>query len=204
METEGKEGKQADLHLANLQEAILRAANLQKAFLGEANLERAQLEGANIQWAELRETKNLTVAQIQSTTHYILAFLSDQHLQELGLPPDHNKKLATRDLINYDLNNLDLRKANLTGFNLEGATFDKTSLERVPVLQRLTSLKPNWTKPVWMKKLFFLKGQPDRSRVQKRKRLRRLIRRGEGQGELFSSHACSFSVNKGRIPKGYA
>ena len=138
VETEGKEGKQADLNKANLQGAGLSWANLQQANLREAHLEQtiligahleeadltgahleqaelrgahleqailngaqlqkadlwfAQLQGGDIQGANLREVKNLTVAQIRSTTNYILAELSDQHLQELGLPPDHNKKL---------------------------------------------------------------------------------------------------------------
>ncbi len=138
VETEGKEGKQADLNKANLQGAGLSWAHLQQANLREAHLEQtiligahleeadltgahleqaelrgahlqqailigaqlqkadlwfAQLQGGDIQGANLREVKNLTVAQIRSTTNYILAKLSNQHLQELGLPPDHNKKL---------------------------------------------------------------------------------------------------------------
>ena len=108
VETEGKEGKQADLNKANLQGAGLSWAHLQQANLRGAHLEQAiligaqlqkadlwfaQLQGGDIQGANLREVKDLTVAQIRSTTNYILAKLSNQHLQELGLPPDHNKKL---------------------------------------------------------------------------------------------------------------
>jgi len=93
------------------------------------------LQGANIQGAHLREVRNLTVAQIQSTTNYILAELSDQHLQELGLPPDHNEKVGNGDLSHYDLSKLDLRKAELNSFNLEEATFDNTRLEGATLLE---------------------------------------------------------------------
>ncbi len=59
LESDGKEGKQADLTRANLQganlqEADLSDANLQGAILSDANLQEANLLGANLQRANLR------------------------------------------------------------------------------------------------------------------------------------------------------
>ena len=53
VESEGIEGKKANLYEANLQEATLSSANLQKAWLMKANLQEASLVKANLQQADL-------------------------------------------------------------------------------------------------------------------------------------------------------
>ncbi len=69
VESEGIEGKKANLYEANLQEASLVKANLQQADLGHANLQQADLYEANLSKADLRganltDVKNLTQAQL--------------------------------------------------------------------------------------------------------------------------------------------
>jgi hypothetical protein len=58
LESDGKEGKRADLSKANLSHAtsqnpILRGANLRRADLTEANLKNADLREANLEMAKL-------------------------------------------------------------------------------------------------------------------------------------------------------
>ncbi len=52
LETDGKEGEQADLSRTNLQGADLRNANLQGAILFRANLREAVLSFAKLQGAD--------------------------------------------------------------------------------------------------------------------------------------------------------
>ncbi len=65
VESEGKEGKRANLREANLQEARLYEANLQDAYLYGANLQKATLIGAKLQKATLIEA-NLQDANLGS------------------------------------------------------------------------------------------------------------------------------------------
>ena len=119
----------ANLEGARLVNAKLQGASLVNAKLQGANLKGANLKGADLQGAHMKNVQNLPVSQILSTSNYILAELSNEHLQELGIGLDHNKKIEMRDLSHYNLNGLNLKKAYLNGFNLEGATFENTRLE---------------------------------------------------------------------------
>jgi len=56
LESEGKEGNQADLREANLREAYLGGTNLQEADLGGANLQEATLGDADLRKANLGGT----------------------------------------------------------------------------------------------------------------------------------------------------
>ena len=113
VESEGKEGKKADLARANLRVANLFEANLQEAFLTEANLQKADLReanlfkanlqgavlyGAKLQGANLREATGFTASQVKLAKNWELALYSDDFINKLGLKPDHNetvkKKLA--------------------------------------------------------------------------------------------------------------
>jgi len=78
VETEGKEGKQASLDNANLQEAELWEANLQKAFLFQANLQEAELGQANLQKAYLGQ------ANLQKA-HLVQANLQEANLEKADL-----------------------------------------------------------------------------------------------------------------------
>jgi len=96
VESEGEEGKRADLREANLQEADLHEANLQGANLHEANLQGADLSWANLQGAYLGGAWGLTPFQVKDAQNWDLAFYSDDFLKKLGLPPDHNERVKKK------------------------------------------------------------------------------------------------------------
>ncbi len=116
VESEGKEGKKADLVRANLRVAYLFEANLEGADLNEANLQdafllEANLEGANLAEADLKgadllsaqlkgvnlqSATNLTASDVKRAENWDLAFYSDDFLTELGLPPDHNERVKKK------------------------------------------------------------------------------------------------------------
>ncbi len=126
VESDGKEGNQADLTKANLEKADLGGANLQGANLKGADLRKAdlifaQLQGANLSFAQLQradlifahlqkadltdaqlqgadllEVKAVTASQIKQARNWELAFYSVGFLRELGLPADHNETVKKR------------------------------------------------------------------------------------------------------------
>ncbi len=111
VESEEKEGQEANLSGANLegatlfganlQGAVLWSANLQEADLREANLQGANLSGANLQGADLRypltgKTPDLTASQVRAAYNWELAFYSKDFLKQLGLPPDHNERVKEK------------------------------------------------------------------------------------------------------------
>jgi len=86
VESEGKEGKMANLSLANLQGANLFDANLQGANLRAARLQGADLGGA----------KGLIASQVNIAKNWELAFYSLGLVFELELPRDHNEKVKKK------------------------------------------------------------------------------------------------------------
>jgi len=72
LESDGKQGKLANLRDANLQGAYLRDANLQGAYLRGTNLHGADIRGANLRYADLRvadlQGANLCGANLQGAT----------------------------------------------------------------------------------------------------------------------------------------
>jgi uncharacterized protein YjbI with pentapeptide repeats len=99
LESDGAEGKHANLRDAylrgaNLRDANLRGANLRGADLQSANLRDADLQGANLRYA------NLQGANLQG------ANLRDANLQSA------------------DMRYANLRAADLQGANLQGANLD--------------------------------------------------------------------------------
>ncbi len=88
--------QEANLNGANLQEAHLSAANLQKARLYEANLQEADLRWANLREADLSGAKGLIASEVKKARNWKLAFYSEDFLKELGLPPDHNKRVKKK------------------------------------------------------------------------------------------------------------
>ena len=94
VDSKGKEGEKANLYQANLYKAILSGADL-----STANLDGANLQGANLRTDPLFGIiRGLTASQVKQAKNWDLAFFSNDFLEELGLPPDHNeavkKKLA--------------------------------------------------------------------------------------------------------------
>ncbi len=116
VESEGKEGKKADLaranlqvaflfeanleganlNEANLQDALLLDANLEGANLAEANLKGADLLGAQLKGVNLQSATNLTASDVKRAENWELAFYSDDFLKKLGLPPDHNERVKEK------------------------------------------------------------------------------------------------------------
>jgi len=94
LDSEGKEGKQANLQeaylwKANLEEANLREANLQKADLWKANLQKADLSGANLQGAYLGQANlqeaDFTRADLKGANLTEVKGLSEATLQNANL-----------------------------------------------------------------------------------------------------------------------
>ncbi len=115
LESEGKEGRRANLGLANLQNVDLSGANLQEAFLAEANLQKsdlgrgnlrkadligAKLQNANLgradlQGANLNAAPGLTALQVKKAMNWKLAYYDNEFLRkngkELGLPRSYKE-----------------------------------------------------------------------------------------------------------------
>jgi len=96
VESEGKEGKKADLARANLRQAYLFEANLEGANLAEANLEGADLLSAQLKGVNLQSATNLTAPDVKRAENWDLAFYSDDFLKQLGLPSNHNERVKKR------------------------------------------------------------------------------------------------------------
>lgn len=84
---------EANLRGTDLSNTQLASADLQRANFGNANLAGANLGGAVVSYANFRNTRGLTEKMIRTTYNWQLAFYSPDMLKQLGLPPDHNKKL---------------------------------------------------------------------------------------------------------------
>lgn len=118
LESEGKDGKIADLSRANLSganlnRAKLRKANLKWANLSGANLRRANLSRAKIRWADLSEADLIEADLIEADLRG--ANLSSANLKEAYL---------NRAYLSW----VNLREAELSGADLSGATVNKSTL----------------------------------------------------------------------------
>jgi uncharacterized protein YjbI with pentapeptide repeats len=138
---------EAHLEKADLEFAYLEKATLHRACLSGADLKCAHLQGADFQEADLRSIENLEPEQLRPARNWVLAFLPENLLTKLGLPPDHNSRLAKRDLSSYDLTGMDLRKAYLS--DVKGLTREQLA---AAITDETTTLpdylkKPQVTKP---------------------------------------------------------
>ena len=113
LETEGKEGAQADLSYCDLSNADLTYAVLTNANLRYANVSNANLKYANLTYANLRYA-NVSNANLRC------ANLTNANLT--------NADLRCANLTNANLTNADLRDANLSYCNLSDANLYKTNL----------------------------------------------------------------------------
>ena len=129
VESEGKEGEQADLGKVNLQEAKLEGANLQEAKLGKANLEGANLQEADLQRANLEEANlraaYIAKAKLQAAT-LRKANLQGAHLGESNLL---RAKLGEADLQHAILREANLQQASLWKANLQETKLSEASLK---------------------------------------------------------------------------
>ena len=126
IETNGAEGKRANLkdaylRAANLLGARLNRANLRYAYLNGAKLTGANLNGADLTGADLGGA-NLTDADLRG------ANLTDADLRGADLT---GADLRGADLTGADLTGANLTDANLTGANLTGANLTDAILPDV-------------------------------------------------------------------------
>ena len=103
---------------ANLQGVLLYDANLQRAYLNEANL-----QGADVQEAYLTDVEGLVDETLKRARNWPLAYYSKESLVSLGLPPDHNKRVRSKNLSGYQLQGTNLQGAFLGGANLLSSAF---------------------------------------------------------------------------------
>ncbi len=111
----------ADLRGANLSAADLTGADLSGANLSGAHLIDAVLAGAALADADFRRADGLLPAQLYRGRTWVLSKYSSALLRALGLPYDHNTRVARRDLSGYQLPGVDLSGAVLPGVNLQRA-----------------------------------------------------------------------------------
>jgi len=130
VETEGKEGKRADLQGADLREARLENANLEKANLQGAQLYMTHLENANLSQARL-EMAVLFGAHLQG------AHLGGAHMEKADLRVANleGALVAGANLEEAHLEEAHLKKANLHGANLEDAHLVGANLQQADLQQ---------------------------------------------------------------------
>ena len=139
LESNGRNGKKADLSNknligadlegANLRGADLRGADLEGANLRGANLRGANLIGANLIGANLREA-NLIEAYLIGA-YLIGAYLIGANLREASLI---EASLIEASLIEANLRGANLKGAYLRGANLRGANLEGAYLERANLI----------------------------------------------------------------------
>lgn len=74
--------------------ADLLGANLDAADLRFADFRSFTLFSSDSSIFEDEETKGLTTAQLKAAKNWDKAYYDDDVVKQLGLPPDHNQKLA--------------------------------------------------------------------------------------------------------------
>jgi uncharacterized protein YjbI with pentapeptide repeats len=82
------------LNDAGLRNADLSQANLQEADLTGADLSNTDLSGTNLSYADFKLANNINPTALQNAKSWNRAFYNDETVKVLGLPSDHNAKLA--------------------------------------------------------------------------------------------------------------
>src|SRR5207244_12926934 len=85
----------AYLRGADLSGANLSNADLSKTDLRDADLRDADLTGANLTYSDLGSTQ-VDPETVKVARDWEMAFYDDETLRALGLPSNHNHKLADR------------------------------------------------------------------------------------------------------------
>lgn len=133
LESDGKEGKLADLSRSNLKDAILDGVNLQEAFLGGANLTEAILRNANLKKASF-ENATLVEASLEGV-NFKGANLYKAEMQKTVL--DGVKGLSETNLKYTNLEGAtgllgnEFAQADVTGAKLPGDIKEFKALETV-------------------------------------------------------------------------
>jgi hypothetical protein len=92
----GADFGEANLTGADFGEANLTGANLQRADLTGADFGEANLTGALLQATILLKARNLRPSEIKRAKGWDWAIYDGDFLQQLGLPPDNNEKVAKK------------------------------------------------------------------------------------------------------------
>ncbi|GMQ51071.1 hypothetical protein LST1_13620 [Neisseria elongata] len=129
LESNGRNGKKADLSNKNLIGADLEGANLRGANLRGANLIGANLIGANLREANLIEAYLIGA-------YLIGAYLIGANLREASLIEASliEASLIEANLIEANLRGANLKGAYLRGANLRGANLEGAYLERANLI----------------------------------------------------------------------
>lgn len=118
----------ADLRHANLTGADLSGASLVSADLENAIMTGVNIKGANLKGTDLRNVTGLSPGVLYSAENWLEAKFAGDILDSLGLPADHNERIARRDLSGADLSGADFRNLSLAGFNLSGTDLRQADL----------------------------------------------------------------------------
>ena len=84
----------ADLSDSDLSGARLFLAHMQLASLSGSKLTGTDLESADLKWADLSAVIDLDLGQLRKATNWEHAFFDSDVAKALGLPPDHNRRVA--------------------------------------------------------------------------------------------------------------
>ncbi len=121
----------ADLRYANLSSADFSGSSMVSANLQYAIMAGTVLDGADIRDADFSRVTGLTPRTLYSATNWLQAKFGGDILDSLGLPADHNDRIARRDLSGADLSGANFRDISLAGFNLSGTNLQNADLEAV-------------------------------------------------------------------------
>jgi len=124
----------ADLAGTGWRDASLVGFNLAGASFRNADLTGADLADANLFGADFRGAVGLTRAMLDPAKNWFFAQYDSTFLADLGLPPDHNARVAARNLRGYDLKGINLSRTDLKGANLRqvdltGAVLHEVNLQ---------------------------------------------------------------------------
>jgi len=142
LQSEGKEGKQANLSEANLKKADLSRANLEKANISHSNLCEANLRGAKLNYADLSRAYLDRAVLIEAKlvpTNLSQAYL---YLADLSRASLFDANLSRARLINANLSEVNLLGANLSGAQLSGTNLSGAQLSGTNLSGAIFEPKP--------------------------------------------------------------
>jgi uncharacterized protein YjbI with pentapeptide repeats len=136
---------EADLHEADLSDAILNnadlsgafltGAHLSRAFLGGANLQRALLNEASLRWADLREADLREADLLGANLSGAGLYMADMSGADLTAVDLSGALLIKTCLSGSDLSYVRLNEADLSGSDLSGAHLNKATLNKTKLIE---------------------------------------------------------------------
>jgi uncharacterized protein YjbI with pentapeptide repeats len=114
---------------ADLTAADLRDSNLRDVSINGATFAKANLQGAHITLASEPDTSASAASSLRKARAWQLAYYGDSLCRHLGLPANHNDRLATGNLQQYNFRNADLHDVSFVNKDLAGADFGQANLQ---------------------------------------------------------------------------